>query len=167
MKYDIRQIRIGKHDVGIVGLTDAIEMVAANHKSSADNIIAEALYEALKKHNYISDHVKEAYKQAFFREYQKHLGIPVTAKDGVPDELTVTVVGPGCPRCENLEMEVMMALSELNLPARVDHVRDPKEIGRMGIFGTPSLLFNDEVKCVGVVPSRAQLIEWLKPYKNN
>ena len=49
MKNDIRQIRIGKHDFGIMGLTDAIEMVAAEHKGAPDEIVANALYEMLKK----------------------------------------------------------------------------------------------------------------------
>ncbi len=160
MKHDVRQIRIGKHDFGIIGLSDAIETVAAAHKDAPDDMIAEALLDALKKNNYISDNVKDAYKQAFLREYQKHLGMPVTVSGGQRDALTVTVVGAGCPRCESLEMDIMMVLSELDLPARVDHVRDLKEIGKMGIFGLPAVLINDEVKCAGVVPSKSQLIEW-------
>lgn len=165
MAYDIRQIRIGKHDFGIIGLTDAIEKVAADHSGASDEIISDALYEILKQQNYISNNIKDAFKSAFLREYQKQLGLPVTADAGVADTLTVTVVGAGCSRCENLEMEIMMALSELDLPARVDHVRDPKEIGKMGIFGLPAVLINGEVRCVGVVPNRAQLMEWFKPYK--
>ncbi len=160
MKNDIRQIRIGKHDFGIMGLIDAIEMVADEHKGASDDMIADALYEVLKKDNYISDNVREVYKQAFLREYQKHLGLPVTGHENVADELCVTVVGAGCSRCENLEMEIMMVLSELDLPARVDHVRDPEEIRKLGILGLPAVLINDEIKCVGVVPSKSQLIEW-------
>jgi len=160
MKNDIRQVRIGKHDFGIMGLIDAIEMVAAEHKWVADDIIAEALYEALKKDNYISDNVKDDYKQAFLREYQKHLGLPVSVAEGVSDELTVTVVGAGCSRCENLEMDIMMVLSELDLLARVDRVRDSKEIVKMGIMGLPAVLINGEIKCVGVVPTKAQLVKW-------
>ncbi len=81
------------------------------------------------------------------------------------DELVITVVGPGRPQCEKLKMTVMMALSELSLPARVDHVRNPKEIGQMGIFGTPALLINKDVKCVGSTPSKSKIIEWLIPYQ--
>jgi hypothetical protein len=166
MKNDIRQIRIGKHDFGIMGLTDAIEMVTAEHKGASDDMIADALYEALKKDNYISDNVKDIYKQAFLREYQKHLGLPVSVVEGDHDELKVTVVGAGCSRCESLEMEIMMVLSELDLPARVENVRDPKEIVKMGILGLPAVLINDEIKCVGVVPTKSVLVEWLTPYNN-
>jgi hypothetical protein len=160
MKNDIRQIRIGKHDFGIMGLTNAIEMVAAEHKGGSDDLIADALYEVLKKDNYISDNVRDVYKQAFLREFQKHLGLEITAAAVIADELTVTVVGAGCSRCENLEMDIMMVLSELDLPARVDHIRDPEEIRKLGILGLPAVLINDEIKCVGVVPSKSQLINW-------
>jgi hypothetical protein len=161
MKSDITQIRIGKHDFGIIGLPAAIKMAAAEHKGASDDMIADALYKVLSKDNYISDNIKDAYKQAFLREYQKFLGLSVTAEGGIADELTVTVVGrTGCDRCKNLEMDIMMVLSELDLPARVGHVRDPGEIKRMGIHRLPAVLINDEVKCSGVVPSKAQLIKW-------
>jgi len=62
-------------------------------------------------------------------------------------------------------MDIMMVLSELDLPARVDHVRDPKEIAKMGISGLPAVLINGEIKCVGVVPLKFMLVEWLTPYK--
>jgi len=165
MKHNVQQIRIGKHDFGIIGLTHAIESVASEHRSATDEVIAEALVETLSTDNYISQNVREQFKQAFLREYKKHFNLPVSEE--ADDELVATVVGPGCPRCENLEMEVMMALSELDLPARVDHVRDVKQIAEMGIMGTPALLINKKVKCVGSVPSKNQIMEWLKAYKEN
>ncbi len=165
MSNTVKQIRIGKFDFGIIGLTEAIEAAAAENKDAGDEIIAEALVQKLSKDNYIPSNVRDNYKQAFLREYKKHFNLPMTVSEEGADELSVTVVGPGCPRCENLEMTVMAALSELKMSARVDHVRDPKEIGRMGIFGTPALLINKDVKCVGSTPSKSQIIEWLKPYQ--
>jgi hypothetical protein len=166
MAYDVKQIRIGKYDFGIIGLTEAIQFVAIEYKDASDEAIAEALYQKLSKDNYIPSNVKDNYKQAFLKEYKKHLNLPIEVSNEDADELTITVVGPGCHRCEDLEMTVMTALSELTMSARVEHVRDPKEIGRMGIFGTPALLINKDVKCVGSTPSKSQIIEWLTPYKN-
>jgi len=165
MAHNVKQIRIGKYDFGIIGLTDAIEAVAAENKDAEDEVIAEALVQKLSKDNYIPSNAKENYKQAFLKEYKKHFNLPIAASDEDTEELTITVVGPGCSRCENLEMTVMTALSELNMSSRVEHIRDPKEIGRMGIFGTPALLINKDVKCVGSAPSKSQLIEWLTTYK--
>jgi hypothetical protein len=162
MAYDIKQIRIGNHEFGIVGLTDAIVSVAKDHKGAPDDIIAEALYCKLSKDNYIPPHVKDNYKQAFLREYQKHLGLAITIQESAEHELVITVVGAGCNRCDKLEMDVMGALSKLKVPARVEHIRDLKEIARMGIMGTPALLINGKVKCVGTVPPESKLMEWIK-----
>jgi hypothetical protein len=162
MTHDIKQIRIGKHEFGIVGLTEAIEAVAREHKSASDHVIAETLLQKLSKDNYIPSNVKDKYKEAFLREYQKHLGLTVTVQEPADDNLVITIVGAGCNRCDKLEMDVMGVLSKLKIAARVDHVRDLKEIAKMGIMGTPALLINWKVKCVGTVPPESQLIEWIK-----
>jgi thioredoxin family protein len=141
MNHHVKQIRIGKHDFGIIGLTTAVEAVALEYKDVADEVLAETLLQKLSKDNYISANVREWSNQSFLREYKKHFNLTIPVSEEEDDEPIVTVVGrPGCPRCKNREMEVMMALSELNLSARVEHVRGPKEIGQMGIFGTPALL---------------------------
>jgi small redox-active disulfide protein 2 len=162
MAYDIKQIRIGKHEFGIVGLTDAMDAVARENNKAADSVIAEALLQKLSKDNYIPSNVKEDYKKAFLREYQKHLGLAITVQEPTEDKLIIKVVGAGCNRCDKLEMDVMGALSKLKLPAQVEHIRDLKEIAKMGIMGTPALIINGKVKCVGTVPPESQLIEWIK-----
>ncbi len=166
MAKDIQQIRIGKYDFGIIGVTEAIQAVASENKDAGDDIIAEALVQKLSKENYIPSSAKDNYKQAFLREYKKHFNLSPTDSENDPQELVITVVGPGCAYCDNLGMTIMSALSELNMAARVEHVRDPKEIGRMGIMGTPALLINQQVKCVGLVPAKTQIIQWLKPFIN-
>jgi hypothetical protein len=162
LTHDIKQIRIGKHEFGIVGLTGAIESIAKEHKDAPEEFIAEALLKKLSKDNYIPSNVKENYKEAFLREYQKHLGLTVTVKEPIKDDLVITVVGAGCNRCDKLEMDVMGVLSKLKIAARLDHIRDLKEIAKMGIMGTPALLINGKIKCVGSVPPESQLIEWIK-----
>ena len=162
MTHDIRQIRIGKYDFGIVGLTQAIQTVANAHKGAADDVIAESLFQKLSKENYMPANVKDKYKQAFLREFKKQLGMPATGPEEEADELTLTVAGAGCGRCDKLEMDVMSVLSKLKIAGRVEHIRDLREIAKMGIMGTPALLINGEIKCAGTVPSQAQLIEWIK-----
>ena len=75
--------------------------------------------------------------------------------------LSIKILGPGCPNCEQLEQTVMAVLGELGLPAEVEHVRDMKEITALGVFGTPALLVNYDVKAVGELPSREALKKWL------
>ncbi|MCX5893541.1 MAG: thioredoxin family protein, partial [Deltaproteobacteria bacterium] len=76
--------------------------------------------------------------------------------------LSIKILGPGCPSCDRLEQTVMAVLGELGLPGEVEHVRDMKEITALGVFGTPALLINDEVKAVGNLPSREALKKWLE-----
>ena len=53
-------------------------------------------------------------------------------------------------------------LGELGLPAEVEHVRDLKDITALGVFGTPALLINDDVKAVGNLPAGDALKKWLQ-----
>lgn len=83
--------------------------------------------------------------------------------------LQVQVLGPGCPNCQWLEIETMAAWAELNLPADFSHVQDLKEIaqfGARGVVGTPALIINGQVKCVGRVPSKEQIKKWLLEEKS-
>lgn len=161
----IRQIRIGNHDFGIVGLTEAVEIVAAGNGDAPDDVIAETLFCKLSETNYLPESAKEQYKEAFLREYQKQRGLALTVRDTGSDELVITVVGAGCAQCDKLEMDVITLLSKLKIAARVEHIRDVKIIARMGIMGVPALMINNKVKCVGSAPTKAQMIEWFSSYK--
>jgi small redox-active disulfide protein 2 len=155
---DITQISLGKFKVGITGLKEALEEVRAlTGRSDAE--ISQALLEKLKPKNYIPAPAQEEYKEAFLREYKKALGEKVTEERR---GLIVKILGPGCPNCEALEQRVMAAVAELNLPAEVEHVRDRQEILSLGVFGTPALLINDEVKTAGQVPTKEMLKQWLR-----
>ena len=114
---------------------------------------------AVKPRNYIPASAQEEYKRAFLREFKKALGEKVEEERS---GLSIKILGPGCPSCDRLEQTVMAVLGELGLPGEVEHVRDMKEITALGVFGTPALLINDEVKAVGQVPNREALKKWLQ-----
>lgn len=143
--------------MGITGLKEAIdELRALEGRSDAE--ISQALLEKLELQNYIPAPAQEEYKEAFLREYKKALGEKVTEER---HGLVVKILGPGCPNCEALAQRVMAAVAELNLPAEVEHVRDRQEIMSLGVFGTPALIINDEVKAVGQAPTKEKLKQWL------
>jgi small redox-active disulfide protein 2 len=154
---DITQISLGKFRVGITGLKEAIEEVKA-WRGRPDEEISQALFVRLKPRNYIPDSAQEDYKKAFLREFKKALGEKVAEER---KGLSIKILGPGCPSCERLEQTVMEVLVELGLPAEVEHIRDLKEIAALGVFGTPALLVDDEVKAVGQVPTKERLKQWL------
>jgi small redox-active disulfide protein 2 len=154
---DIMQISLGKFRVGITGLKTAIEELKALQRRD-DAEIAQGLLDKLKPRNYIPPVAQDQYRKAFLREYKKALG------ENVEEEchgLSIKILGSGCTACDRLEQTAMTALSELGLPAEVEHVRDVKEIAALGVLGVPALLINNEVKAVGTVPSKAMLKEWL------
>ena len=161
---DITQIKISNRSTGIIGLTQVLQEMGKEYAHRSDEEVQNELLVRLSKDNYIPGSARDEYGRAFLREFRKSLGQPY--KEDASEELEIKVVGPGCAQCDRLEMTVMQTLSELQLPAHVDHVRDIKEIGRMGIMGTPALIIGDTVKAVGSVPPKSKIMEWLKQALN-
>ena len=155
---DITQISLGRFRVGITGLKAAIEE-AKSWRERPEEEIAQDLLAAVKSRNYIPASAQEEYKRAFLREFKKALGEKVEEERS---GLSIKILGPGCPSCDRLEQTVMAVLVEIGIPLEVEHVRDMKEITALGVFGTPALLINDEVKAVGQVPNREALKKWLQ-----
>lgn len=155
----VTQIRIGKHKVGIAGLTETFEDMTEVYAEKPDDIVAEELLNRLSKKNYISGKVRKAYGRAFVREYRKFLGQPFD-DEGVQG-LEIKILGAGCVLCDSLENDVMEVLSEIKLSADLEHVRDVEEIARYGVRGTPALMFNGRVVCTGRVPSKNEIRKWL------
>ncbi len=156
---DITQIKVGKHASGIIGLKPVLEAVANECRGMSDAEITAELLHRLSQKNYISNNAREAYGQAFLREYKKFVGEPFEHRD--EDGLEIKVLGPGCPQCDKLEQDLMAVMAELHIAAGLEHVRDISEIGSYGVMGTPGLIINGVVKAVGSVPSKNKLKEWL------
>jgi len=76
--------------------------------------------------------------------------------------MDIKVLGPGCPKCNQTEQEVMNALQEAGVAADVQKVTDSMEIAKYGVFGTPAVVVNGEVKTVGKVPSQEEIKGWIQ-----
>jgi len=161
---DVSQIKVGKFTAGIIGLNSVLQDMAAEWAEKPDAQVASELVERLSVKNYIPESVKVSYGIAFLREFKKFIGKPF--EDEPLEELEIKILGPGCANCDRLEREVIEAVSELNLPADIDHVRDIREIGKYGVLGSPALIINGKVKAVGRVPMRSEIRKWLKEAKN-
>jgi small redox-active disulfide protein 2 len=157
---EVTQISVGGHRIGIIGLKQVLEAVAREFTRRPDEEIKAELMIRLGRSNYIVPSASAAYEAAFFREYKKSIGEPMPEDPNGP--LQIKVLGPGCPECDRLERDLMAVMSELNLPADLDHVRDVKEIACYGVMGNPALVINGKVVASGRVPSKSQLKEWLK-----
>ena len=70
----VRQIKIGKHQTGIVGLDDALKETAEESRGFSDEKIGERIIEKLSKKNYIPSDAFPFYASAFLRKYKKFTG---------------------------------------------------------------------------------------------
>jgi len=155
----VTRINVGGHATGIIGLGPIIEEVAKEFKSRTDDEIKDELLNRLSRKNYINSRTRDMYGHAFLREYKKFVGEPF--EDTEAGGLEIKVLGPGCPRCEKLEQDLMAMMAELNIAADLEHVRNPIDIANYGVMGSPGLIINGKVKAVGSVPPQKKLKEWL------
>jgi small redox-active disulfide protein 2 len=161
---DVSQIKVGKFTAGIIGLKSVLQDMAGEWAEKPDAQVAAELVERLSVKNYIPESAKVSYGIAFLREFKKFTGKPYSEE--APEQLEIKILGPGCANCDRLEREVMEAVSELDLPAGIDHVRDIREIGKYGVMGSPALIINGKVTAVGRVPMRSEIRKWLKEAQN-
>ncbi len=75
--------------------------------------------------------------------------------------MDIKVLGPGCPKCQQTEKVVKEAVSEAGVNATVEKVTDILKIGEYGVFGTPAVVVDGEVKSVGKVPTKEEVKGWI------
>jgi small redox-active disulfide protein 2 len=76
--------------------------------------------------------------------------------------MNIKVLGPGCPKCQQTEKIVKEAVAETGVDATVEKVTDMLKIAEFGVFGTPSVVVDGEVKSVGKIPSKQDVKSWIK-----
>ena len=74
--------------------------------------------------------------------------------------MDIKILGPGCPKCRQTEKVVQEAVTEAGIAARVEKVTDVMEIAGYGVFLTPAVVVDGEVKSVGKVPSKENVKSW-------
>lgn len=63
----------------------------------------------------------------------------------------VQILGPGCPKCEQLKKNVEQAVAASGVEAMVEKVTDINQIIAFGVMVTPAVVVDGEVKSVGKV----------------
>jgi small redox-active disulfide protein 2 len=76
--------------------------------------------------------------------------------------MEIKILGPGCPKCQQTEKIVKEAVAEAGVTADVEKVVDMMKIAGYGVFLTPAVVVNDEVKSVGKIPKKEDVLAWLK-----
>jgi len=150
-------IRIGKANVGLIGLDQAMAKIIAANDLSEDAAVA-AIFAAISRDNYVPAEAAPLYHEALRREYRRRLG-QESSSAGI---LTIRVLGPGCVSCNKLTTMLIGALQRLNLAADMESVHDLDAIWRFGVIQTPALVINNRVKCAGRMPSPAEVEQWVR-----
>jgi small redox-active disulfide protein 2 len=75
--------------------------------------------------------------------------------------MEIKILGPGCAKCHQVEKIVKEAVDEAGVGAKIEHVTDFKKIAAYGVFGTPAVVIDGEVKSVGKIPKKEEIIAWI------
>lgn len=75
--------------------------------------------------------------------------------------MKIKVCGPGCASCEKTEKIVRAAVAAKGIEATITKITDFQEIAQLGIFSTPAVVIDGEVKSVGNIPKQADVENWI------
>ena len=75
--------------------------------------------------------------------------------------MEIKVLGPGCPKCQQTAKIVKEAMAEAGVDAQFEKVTDTMEIAGYGVFGTPAVVVDGDVKSVGKIPQKKEVKIWL------
>jgi small redox-active disulfide protein 2 len=159
MASDIVQVSIGDRSIGIVGLKKVMTDLSETAAGKTDDERREILYQGIADQNYIPPRMVEDYKDALLRAFKVFTG--ETAEQAPAGGVRIQVLGPGCFNCDKIEKDVREVLAELEIPGDLSHVTDPVEIAKFGVLGVPALVINGRIVCVGTVPDRNRIKQWL------
>jgi small redox-active disulfide protein 2 len=76
--------------------------------------------------------------------------------------MDIKVLGPGCPKCRQTEKIVKNAVASSGVNATVEKITDVMEIAGYGVFGTPAVVVDGEVKSVGKIPKQEEVLSWIQ-----
>ena len=80
--------------------------------------------------------------------------------------MIIEVCGPGCPRCQATEKNVLQVLKELGMElgekAQVVEIKDVKQISARGVIMTPAVLIDGVKVCEGRIPSPQEVKKWVE-----
>ncbi len=76
--------------------------------------------------------------------------------------MEIKILGPGCAKCNKTEKLVREVIDETGVEANIEKVSDLMQIASYGVFGTPSVIIDNELKCNGKVPKKKDIKAWIE-----
>lgn len=84
-----------------------------------------------------------------------------TPKDNA-QSAAVKVLGSGCKKCNELEANAKLALTQLGMNVAIEHVTDFAQIAAYGVMTTPALIVNNKVVAYGRVLKTDEIVAILQ-----
>jgi small redox-active disulfide protein 2 len=75
--------------------------------------------------------------------------------------MKVEILGVGCAKCNKLYDLVTDIVKKQGINADIEKVEDLKVFSQYGVFMTPALVVDGEVKIAGKVPKESEILAWL------
>jgi small redox-active disulfide protein 2 len=75
--------------------------------------------------------------------------------------MEIKILGPGCANCQKVEQLVREAVAEAGVEADIGKVSDIMKIAQYGVFGTPAVVVDGQVKSVGKIPKKDEILAWI------
>lgn len=69
----------------------------------------------------------------------------------------IQILSMACPECDQAMENAKSAVKELGIEAEIELVEDAGAIREFGVYVTPALAINGDVKIVGRVPTVAEI----------
>lgn len=76
--------------------------------------------------------------------------------------MELKILGMGCANCRRVYANARRAIEELGVDVDLEKVEDIDTIISFGVFMTPAVVIDGEVKSSGRIPSTEELKKWLQ-----
>lgn len=75
--------------------------------------------------------------------------------------MKIQVIGPGCTNCQRLYAQTQRALAQAGIEADLEKVESHQDIMATGVWMTPGLAIDGEVKSSGRIPQVPEIVSWI------
>jgi len=75
--------------------------------------------------------------------------------------MKIEILGSGCPKCKQLEVNARNAVEEMKKKAEIVKVTGINEIINLGVMATPAILIDGKLKASGRIPEVEEIKRWL------
>ena len=77
--------------------------------------------------------------------------------------MKVEILGIGCAKCHKLYELTNEVAKKNGIDAEILKVEDIKVFANYGVFMTPALVVDGEVKVAGKMPKESEILKWMRP----